>query len=76
MTLSDAALQEIEQVRRKFPEPRGALIPALYLKHNLNAQAVGALKQEVGQIESEVETLIKDIGNSIQEADSFLKNFE
>ena len=48
----------------------------LYLKHNLNAQAVGALKQEVGQIENEVETLIKDIGNSIREADSFLKNFE
>lgn len=31
MTLSDAALREIDQVRRKFPEPKGALIPALYI---------------------------------------------
>jgi len=48
----------------------------LYLKHNLNAQAIGALKQEMGDIENEVEKLIADIGRSIKEADSFLKNFE
>lgn len=48
----------------------------LYLKHNLNAQAVGTLKQEVGDIELEVEKLIKDIGISIREADDFLKSFE
>jgi MFS superfamily sulfate permease-like transporter len=48
----------------------------LYLKHNLNAQAVGALKQEVDDIEVEVETLIQDIAKSIQEADAFLESFE
>jgi hypothetical protein len=47
----------------------------LYLKHNLNAQAIGALKQEAEDIESEVEKLIKDINTSIKEADAFLKNF-
>jgi predicted nucleic acid-binding Zn-ribbon protein len=46
----------------------------LYLKHNLNAQAVGALKREVGEIEAEVDTLIKDMGISIKEADRFLKS--
>jgi hypothetical protein len=45
----------------------------LYLKHNLNAQAVGALKKEVGDIEIEVKTLIEDISRSIKEADSFLE---
>jgi len=45
----------------------------LYLKHNLNAQAVGALKKEVGDIEIEVKTLVEDISRSIKEADSFLE---
>ena len=45
----------------------------LYLKHNLNAQAVGALKKEVDDIEIEVKTLIEDISKSIKEADSFLE---
>jgi len=47
----------------------------LYLKHNLNARAIGALKQEAEDIESEVEKLIKDINTSIKEANTFLKNF-
>lgn len=48
----------------------------LYLKHNLNAQAVGALKQEVGDIETEVKKLIGDMGKSIKEAEEFLSTFE
>jgi NADH-quinone oxidoreductase E subunit len=31
MTLSTAALREIEMIRGKYPEPRSALIPALYI---------------------------------------------
>ena len=45
----------------------------LYLKHNLNAQAIGVLKKEVGDIEVEVQGLIQDITQSIAEADNFLK---
>lgn len=48
----------------------------LYLKHNLNALAVGALRQEVDDIELEVDTLIRDMNRSIQEAESFLRDFE
>lgn len=48
----------------------------LYLKHNLNAQAIGALRQEVADIESEVEMLIADMSTSIKEAEDFLKSFE
>jgi predicted nucleic acid-binding Zn-ribbon protein len=65
-------------------QARGRMEPALehlqdyvlYLKHNLNAQAIGALRQEVGDIEIEVEALIQDMAKSIQEADDFLKTFE
>lgn len=45
----------------------------LYLKHNLNAQAVGALKGEVGTIESDVSALLKEMNRSIAEADAFIK---
>lgn len=45
----------------------------LFLKHNLNAQAIGALKAEVGDIEMEVNSLIADMNKSIREADEFLK---
>ena len=48
----------------------------LYLKHNLNAQAVGALKKEVDDIEAEVAALIQDMSKSIKEADEFLRTFE
>ena len=48
----------------------------LYLKHNLNAQAIGVLKKEVVDIEVEVQGLIQDIMQSIAEADSFLKTLD
>ncbi len=47
----------------------------LYLKHNLNARAVGALGGEVVSIEKEVTDLIADMNASISEADNFIKTF-
>lgn len=48
----------------------------LYLKHNLNARAVGALKQEAKQIQLEVNSLIQDIKASVEEADDFVNAME
>ncbi len=48
----------------------------LYLKHNLNAQAIGSLKGEAASIETDVGRLIRDIQNSVKEADAFLKELE
>ncbi|MGD9330722.1 MAG: DUF2959 family protein [Desulfobacterales bacterium] len=48
----------------------------LYLKHNLNAQAVGALGAEMGRIEADVDILIRDIERSNEAADVFLKTLE
>lgn len=48
----------------------------LFLKHNLNAQAIGSLKSEVFSIEIDVDRLIRDIHKSIDAADTFLKEFE
>jgi len=44
----------------------------LYLKHNLNAQAIGALKGEALDIEKEITALIQDMNRSINEADAFI----
>ena len=44
----------------------------LFLKHNLNAQAVASLKGELVSVEGNVNALIKDLNASIQEADSFI----
>ena len=48
----------------------------LFLKHNLNAQAMGALKKEVGDIETEVKRLIADMDGSIKEAQGFINTLE
>jgi len=44
----------------------------LFLKHNLNAQAIASLKQELVSVESDIASLIKDMEASIGEADSFI----
>ena len=46
----------------------------LYLKHNLNAQAIGSLQGETRDIEKEIIKLIADMNASIAQADSFIAN--
>lgn len=48
----------------------------LYLKHNLNAQAISALRGETLDIEKEIQQLIKDMNASIQQADAFIQGLE
>ena len=48
----------------------------LFMKHSLNARAIAALEGTVGEIESDVASLIRDIDASIKEAESFLDQFE
>jgi len=47
----------------------------LYLKHNLNAKAIGSLSGEVISIEKDVAKLINDMNSSIKEAQNFINNF-
>lgn len=49
---------------------------SLYLKHNLNAKAIAGLKAESGKIESDIDSLIKEMNVSINEADEFIKTME
>lgn len=46
----------------------------LFLKHNLNAQAIASLQDTVVKIESDVGKLIEEMQKSIAEADQFIAN--
>ncbi len=48
----------------------------LFLKHNLNAQAIGALEQELSQIRSDVDKLIREMEDSIAESEAFIERFQ
>jgi predicted nucleic acid-binding Zn-ribbon protein len=44
----------------------------LFLKHNLNARAIASLQSELGNIETDVSRLIRDMELAIAEADQFI----
>lgn len=46
----------------------------LFLKHNLNAQAVAALRANRALVESDITALIADMNRSIAEADRFIRD--
>jgi chromosome segregation ATPase len=48
----------------------------LYLKHNLNAQAIGSLQSELGRVEGDVSSLIREMEKAIREADAFIVTLE
>lgn len=48
----------------------------LFLRHNLNARAIGALKGELASIESATSELVKEMQRSIDEADRFIESMK
>ena len=48
----------------------------LFLKHNLNAQAVASLQTEVTTMEADISKLVAEMEKSIAEADSFIKTMQ
>lgn len=46
----------------------------LFLKHNLNAQAIGGLKTESSRIQSDIEKLMKEMKEASQEADELIES--
>ena len=61
------AEQSMEPVLVKFRDH------VLYLKHNLNAQAIASLKGEATSIQYDIAHLIEEMNASIQQADLFIK---
>ena len=48
----------------------------LYLKHNLNAQAISSLKGELSTIQGNVARLVREMEKSIAESESFIAQLE
>jgi hypothetical protein len=48
----------------------------LFLKHNLNAQAIASLQTTASGIEADVQQLIKDMEASINEANEFISQMK
>jgi hypothetical protein len=48
----------------------------LYLKHNLNAEALGTLRGRADVIQSDIQALLERMNRSIAEADAFVKTMK
>lgn len=48
----------------------------LFLKHNLNARAIGALKGELDGIRQDVDLMIQEMTTAIQESDRFIADMK
>ncbi|MFO0774014.1 MAG: DUF2959 domain-containing protein [Nitrospiraceae bacterium] len=68
------AMKKAEQ--RIDPVLRPLRDQVLYLKHNLNARALSALKGELVKVDAQVDQLVKDMNRSIAEADTFIQGLE
>lgn len=73
-----------QQVMRAMRDSEKSLTPVLnalrdntlYLKHNLNASAIGALRGEYQNVNSNVEQLLKSMEKSIAESNAFIKTLD
>jgi ABC-type transporter Mla subunit MlaD len=77
----DQTRQQYEQLIKAMRRAEAKIDPVLsafrdqvlYLKHNLNAQAIASLQSELVGVESDIAELIKEMEKSIGEANSFIR---
>ncbi|MFC4257690.1 DUF2959 domain-containing protein [Marinobacter lacisalsi] len=75
--------QHYEQLITRMHEAEDRMEPVLqafedqmlFLKHNLNAQAIASLESELGRIRQDVDSLIREMEDSIAESDAFIQRF-
>lgn len=66
----------MRRAQASFEPALGALNDqVLYLKHNLNAAAIGAIKSELPRMQEDADRLRRDIEQSSAEAERFLREF-
>ncbi|GIU46330.1 DUF2959 domain-containing protein [Shewanella algidipiscicola] len=85
---SEAKLRETQrsytQLMRTMRRAEGKMAPILtamkdnmlYLKHNLNAQAIGAIKGEFASLQTDIASLINEMNKSIAESTQFIESLE
>ncbi len=66
LTSMHRAEKSMEPVLRSFQDN------VLFLKHNLNAQAIGSLRAEFSTLQGEIDGLIKNMNDAIQTSNKFI----
>jgi len=89
--LQQSSREKLRETRAKYDDLHAALKKAeksmdpvlvrfhdqvLYLKHNLNAEAIASLKGESTDIQAEIARLIEEMNASIAQADHFINTFQ
>ncbi|MEQ8821705.1 MAG: DUF2959 domain-containing protein [Sumerlaeia bacterium] len=70
---ADQLIRTMRQAEQKmYPILDAFRDQVLYLKHNLNAQAIASLQGEVNILEQDIATLIEEMNQSIAEANDFI----
>jgi len=68
-------VRRMQQTERKMlPILQGFRDQVLFLKHNLNAKAIGSLKTTAAKMDGDVTALVADIEASSKEADAFIQS--
>jgi hypothetical protein len=90
-SLREASRQQLVTTKQRYDELHTALVAAeqsmdpvlsqfndyvLYLKHNLNAQAIASLQGESASIQTEITRLVDQMNQSIARADTFVKQMQ
>ncbi len=70
LSAMNRAEQRIDPVLRPLRDQ------VIYLKHNLNAHALAAMKGELVKVDAQVNQLVRDMNRSIAEADKFIQAME
>lgn len=72
-TQYDRLLASMKAAEAKMPPVLAVLGDhVLFLKHNLNARAIGSLSGAAGEVSAEVDRLIRDMNAAIDEANAFI----
>ena len=90
-SLAAASRARLSETRTRFASVSGALHTSyntmppvlaklrdhvLFLKHNLNAEAIGALRGKADVIQGDIQTLLGRMNDAITEADGFVKTLK
>lgn len=90
-TLRKSSQQKYDATRKKYTElirvmkkAEAKLEPALaplrdqvlFMKHNLNARAIGGLSRELTSVQTNVDELVKEMESAVSQADAFIASLQ
>lgn len=76
----DKYAELIASMKRAEAKLEPALAPlrdqVLFMKHNLNARAIGGLKDELVGVQASVDNLVRDMETAVAQADAFIASLQ